>query len=111
MNQEELQTKHAEHFDARFPGFQFFPGWAALMADALADLAQLAPKARITQAKEKMGSLRSHCLDSDLEEPAREALHKIEERSLRTCEVCGASGERIASDGWVRVRCSAHADQ
>lgn len=58
-----------------------------------------------------MGSLRIHCLDSDLEEPAREALREIEERSLRTCEVCGEAGERVARDGWVRVRCRAHADQ
>lgn len=69
--------------------------------------------ARITQAKVKMGSLRIRCLDSHLDGPAREAPRKIEERSLSTCEVCGGSGERLASDGWVRVRvrCSAHADQ
>jgi hypothetical protein len=111
MTLDDLRLSHDDQFDARFPGFQFLPGWTALLADALGELARLAPDARITQAKEKLGGLRIHCLDSQLDEPAREALRRIEERSLSTCEVCGESGARIASDGWVRVRCSAHEDE
>lgn len=111
MTLDDLKLSHAEQFDVRFPGFQFLPGWTALVADALAELSRLAPDAKVTQAKEKMGSLRIHCLDSHLDAPTRKVLRRIEERSLRTCEACGEPGERIASDGWVRTRCTAHRDE
>ena len=84
-------------------------GWVALIDSTLRELAADCPESRIVQVKEKFGGLRIY-LEDKTDETAKAILRRAEESSLRVCEVCGAPGQRMATHGWVRVRCDTHSE-
>ena len=84
-------------------------GWSELLTDLCGTieplLASLPADERpyAVQVKEKFGGLRFYMMGSLPEIEA--AIDVAEERSNRTCEVCGAPGQPNES-GWISVRCT-----
>ena len=103
----DLYSQHRGQFSQRFAGFQCGSGWARLIDSTLSELATDCPESRIVQVKEKFGGLRIY-LEDKTDEPAKAILRRAEDLSFSVCELCGMPGERIASGGWVRVRCGTH---
>jgi hypothetical protein len=67
---------------------------------------------RVTQVKEKFGTLRFYWEGSLSPETAtrvEEAIDLAEARSTTTCEVCGEPGV-LRAGGWMQTRCDAHAE-
>ncbi len=62
---------------------------------------------QIAQVKEKYGILRVYC-DWETDDISA-AIAGAEERSTRTCDVCGRPGV-IRQRFWLRARCDAHDD-
>jgi len=81
-----------------------------LIDSTLRELAEYCPEARVVQVKEKLGGLRIY-LEDKFDETAKAILRRAEESSFSICETCGAPGERIAKEGWIRVRCETHREQ
>lgn len=107
MELDDLYVKHRQRFSIRFRGFECDQGWRRLIDSTLSDLALVCPDARVVQIKEKFGGLRVY-LEDKSNDTAKEVLHDAEERSFTVCEICGEVGDRIVSDGLIRVRCCAH---
>lgn len=69
-----------------------------------------------TQIKSKFGTLRAYCrCDKKLEGEGMQKLldliHKYEERSAVTCEVCGADAKTQNLGGWIATLCPTHYEQ
>jgi hypothetical protein len=61
---------------------------------------------QVTQVKEKYGGLRFYVGSAPIW--YHEMIHRAENRSERTCEVCGKPG-KIYTKGWYICRCPKHA--
>jgi hypothetical protein len=84
-------------------------GWLALVREATAIIGD----SEIMAIREDAGALRIELTPSTPEQ--RSALHEIEERSLRICEICGERGKLRYEGmnngrraGWHRTRCERH---
>lgn len=96
------------------------PGWLGIVDRACADIDALLTDAEVAffevwRVAEKFGTLRFDCRLPLLDDPARFAqLERIiddaEERSGKTCMVCGAAGSRRMS-GWVVTMCDEHHEE
>jgi hypothetical protein len=89
-------------------GFMCGPGWYPLIYETL-DAIQLVVDRdgldlEVAEIKEKYGALRIYMSGyvPEVEEIIKEATRK----SLKICEVCGESGERIDRSGWLMTRCN-----
>ena len=82
-------------------------GSLTIVENVLSELDRAAPDVRVTQVKEKLGSLRVYTEDKT-DDMVREIVGRAEVRSATICEVCGEAGNLFRDDGWVRVRCVAH---
>ncbi|WP_244814139.1 hypothetical protein [Caballeronia sp. Lep1P3] len=76
--------------------FECAPGWKAIIADLATGLEQIARESSdepvaVEQVKQKLGSLRVY-LAGPTTEAAETLVDGARERSLRTCELCGAPG-------------------
>lgn len=87
-------------------------GWYPLIVDLDAAMAAIWPTYMVQQVKEKFGSLRFY-FDAEglpLEDPRHRRLDALlrdaEERSLRTCEVCGADAVLCKRRGWLKTLCA-----
>ncbi|MHA6507964.1 hypothetical protein [Tessaracoccus sp. Y1736] len=87
-------------------------GWYPLIVDLDAAMAAIWPTYVVQQVKEKFGSLRFY-FDAEglpLEVPRHRRLDALlrdaEERSLRTCEVCGADAVLCRRRGWLKTLCA-----
>ncbi|MBB1511076.1 hypothetical protein H5399_00415 [Tessaracoccus sp. MC1627] len=87
-------------------------GWYPLIVDLDAAMAAIWPTYVVQQVKEKFGSLRFY-FDAEglpLEDPRHRRLDALlrdaEERSLRTCEVCGADAVLCRRRGWLKTLCA-----
>jgi hypothetical protein len=81
-------------------GIECGDGWFQVIWDLCRELEALGVVAE--QIKEKMGCLRVYGYNLSTE--AWDAIARAEERSERTCEICGKPG-RLIPGGWVVVRC------
>jgi len=85
-------------------------GWYPIIADLVREIREiderLGKKSQVLQIKEKFGALRFY-LD-DMSEEYREVVSRAENKSLETCEDCGAPG-KMYSDGWMLTLCREHA--
>jgi hypothetical protein len=117
---EALRADFKPWFDALDFGFQCEDGWAGIIGALTAEIAEIvggpekAPRLRITQVKEKYGTLRyyvlglpaAHCDAID------RAIERAEEESGRTCEACGAAGTlRQGTFGYIYAACDRQADR
>ncbi len=94
------------------------PGWNPLLEDLCAKLHKLFTDAGLTgedypavcQVKEKFGGLRFYmnAIPQSVQKQAYDFITEAEERSMSTCEKCGAPGE-TRSGGWIKVLCDEHA--
>lgn len=83
-------------------------GWRPILHDAVDRLHVIDPTIRITQAKEKFGSLRIHINGGSAE--AYAAIDAARARSERSCELCGANAWLMRKpDGYYSTRCASHA--
>lgn len=112
--------RNADWLASPWPSFSVGDGWAAVVRDLFEDVGALMrgsePEARLTvlDVKEKYGSLRADWMGpvADGTFAAIEALVlAAENRSERTCDVCGAAGRLRTTrpaGGWLAVRCREH---
>jgi len=85
------------------------PGWEALVMELCAKLTAEHPNVRCDQCKSKFGGLRFYLNEPD--EAAAAIIAEYEERSRRTCEVCGKLGRPRKKNSWIKTTCEEHADQ
>lgn len=109
--QREIVEQYSYAFSPRFT-FEVGDGWATLLRELMRriDLVLDADwkdgaSFRVTQCKEKYGSLRFYSSGPD---EVERIVDWAEEVSLRTCDVCGGPG-RMRREGWLAVRCDKHA--
>jgi hypothetical protein len=114
----EMRSTFAPWFDALIWGFQCSDGWADLIRSLTAEIAEVVggpaslPDLRVTQVKEKYGTLRFYILavPASHSDAINRAIRMAEERSGRTCETCGAEGcLRETAGGWWYTACDGHA--
>lgn len=99
-------------------GFECGDGWFDLLYDLSEKLEALIRKMKeehpdieeaylpaASQVKEKFGALRFYMTCSSDEMDA--LISKAEDRSERTCEICGKEG-KLNHSGWMSVRCRDH---
>ncbi len=112
----EIITSHPELF-GRAPfdpkktliafGFEVSEYWLPVLEKGFDDIAEIVKEQglidfRITQVKEKFGSLRIYCMYYTDE--IDEVIDRMEEEAETICESCGAPG-KLRTDGWMVVRC------
>jgi hypothetical protein len=93
------------------------PGWYDVLDKMLTAMASAgfdAQRDKITQIKEKFGTIRVYVsFDQSLEggverrERILKAMNKAD-KSARTCETCGKSSHLMVTQGWVMSRCEEH---
>ena len=88
-------------------------GWHKIILDTHNQLKELDPGYKINQIKEKFGGLRFYWQPSSTmsDENWRICCRletEAEDRSFKTCEVCGKPGHR-RNNGWLKTLCDKHA--
>lgn len=85
-------------------------GWYGLICELDSALAQLDPDYAVHQCKEKFGGLRYYAHSTNFrgggDNEFRRLISTAEERSTRTCELCGEPGRLHARRSWVKTVCS-----
>jgi len=96
-------------------GFECGDGWYELIRELCEKLYPLVQKivpdeygysCRASQVKEKYGTLRFY-MDACTDEMC-DLIDEYEDRSSRTCEVCGKPAKIDNSTGWVSTTCEEH---
>jgi hypothetical protein len=114
---EALRAQFAPWFDDLDFGFQVGDGWAEIIRALTTEIAEITggperiPRLRVTQAKEKFGSLRFYlrALPTAESEAIDRAIRRAEEKSEKTCERCGDAGMlRQTRGGWCYTACDRH---
>lgn len=93
-------------------GIECGVGWRGLLEDLFSTLEKAVkakPKRecgdyRVTQCKQKFGSLRVYM--SKLDPYMSAAIDDAVSRSLETCESCGSAGSPTRDSPWIRVSCA-----
>ena len=92
--------------------FECHNGWADIIDQLSKDLEQLIDDdmeyCYPVQVKEKYGSLRFY-MSTETEEMS-DLIEKAEDRSIHTCEICGAPGTLRSKFRWLFTRCERHKD-
>lgn len=90
-------------------------GWRDLVVELNEKLEEIYPEYTLHQVKEKFGGLRYYIDHVSIED--KEILDKMwavigdyENKSLETCDVCGAPGKQHSKRGYIRTRCEEHKD-
>lgn len=90
-------------------------GWAELIKQCDEALFALDPNYTIAQIKEKFGGLRFYFNPTDMKQYSKlsAVVMAIEEKSLETCEECGAPGyrRRWRDNGYMYTSCDEHEDK
>lgn len=94
------------------------PGWYCVLDQMLTSMQEAGfdqQTDRITQVKEKFGTIRVYfALDQSIErgaermEQIRKAMHEAD-KSARTCETCGEASRLMVTNGMIMTRCVDHA--
>lgn len=92
-------------------GFDCGEGWYEIIDDLCQEIMQVCGEVVpvATQVKEKYGTLRFY-IDSG-NDAVFEAISKAEERSSKTCEICGKSGVLRDKAGWYTTLCDIDANE
>jgi len=81
-------------------------GWLQLIHDLIEELIAAGWDTQVCQVKEKFGGLRFY-INTGSDE-IFDIISKYEEKSYKTCEVCGEKGELHTNMGWHRTLCDDH---
>jgi len=93
------------------------PGWYGLLDKMLAAMRSAGfdvQRDKITQIKEKFGTLRVYVAFDKILDAGDERIERIRRAmvetnvSARTCETCGKSSHLMVTNGWVMSRCVEH---
>lgn len=97
---------------AQLPQWQtigVLPGWWPILVRLDERLRDADPDYRLSQVKQKLGSLDVHMKGGVQSQIISGALRDAEAESRVTCEVCGRPGiTRTSRRGWVAVFCDDH---
>ena len=89
------------------------PGWHGLVSRGYGHIAAISATLAMRDVYRESGGLRfglTGQADRGIELVALQRLSRLEKKSYRTCELCGAAAEpRDGSDGVRRTRCQMHA--
>jgi hypothetical protein len=102
-----LKSSYVEGVVIKSPDFfEFSEGWFQITKNLIDDLIKLGWDKRIGQAKEKFGTGRFYI--GGATDPVWERIHKWEEETAYTCEVCGSQDESVSLRGhlWYTTRCN-----
>lgn len=106
-----MEAKHPKIFSGRYGGITVGEGWGAII-EKLADKIQayldtnpLVEQVKVTQVKEKFGTLRFYYDGGD--DAVYAMVRDAENESSRTCETCGDHGE-LRTGGWLKTLCDRH---
>jgi hypothetical protein len=84
-------------------------GWWPILVRLDERLRSVEPSYRLTQVKQKFGSLEVHLEGPVTSDEVRAALAAAEAKSKVTCEACGRPGiDRRSRTGWIGVFCDDH---
>lgn len=95
--------------DAQLGGF-ILPGWEPLVDELHKKVLEIDPDVVVEQVKEKFGGLRYY-FDTKLDleyQQIENLVLETERKCLITCEVCGARGETVNHQGWLKTLCLRH---
>ena len=84
-------------------GIECGDGWYKILDAALEKIQALAPGARVSQIKEKYGTLRFYLGSANGD--AFDIADMAESLSEITCETCGDPGKVRNNNGWYMTRC------
>ena len=96
-----LKEKYSHLFEERFWGFDCNDGWYDLLDEMLSKIQHY--QIKIVQIKEKFAQLRVYT--EHIDEEVEKIIEIYEDRSIKTCEICGKRGE-IRNTGWIRTLCN-----
>jgi len=99
----ELRYRYPKLYEWIGFGFECGDGWLDLIDELSAKIVAIMPNAQASQVKEKWGALRVYMMSANAE--IYDMLDWYEEKSKRTCEVCGNYGDFYNDKGWWKVRC------
>lgn len=84
------------------------PGWYEIILDCDRKLREIKPDYRVSQVKEKFGTLRFYPETYPTDEAERErfiaVIREAEVKTETTCEQCGGDGT-YRTGGWIRTLC------
>jgi hypothetical protein len=86
-------------------------GWLPLLDELCGALVSMGWDRRVAQIKEKFGGLRFYLPHEKHNEELLELIWSFEERSMSTCEHCGAPGRMNKSRPWIRTLCEPCSEQ
>ena len=97
------------------PGWHDLPdGWVELLEDLCDKLNEQAKKENVVlsiiQIKSKYGSLRCY-LEFAPNDSYYEIINDYENKSERTCEICGSSERVGQTGGWIVTLCKEHGEK
>lgn len=81
-------------------------GWKKILADLHLRLLNVDSNYEVAQVKEKFGRLRVY-LEKENQE-IWQLIADAEDRSGKTCEVCGGNGYATSKGTWMLTRCRSH---
>lgn len=90
-------------------GFEIGDGWYKPLAsafDRLQERLEAGAFVRLTQVKEKYGTLRIYVSTND--DTCDEIADEAEDRSSKICELCGEPGCLVRRSGWYSTLCPTH---
>lgn len=91
-------------------GFEYDDGWFELTKKLVEKIKEIDKdkEIRVAQAKEKFGGLRFYLArgskDTDRNNAIYKIIEKAENKSVKTCEVCGKPGRERGSH-WIKTLC------
>lgn len=89
-------------------GVECDPGWDELIFDLCEKLDFIKFSGIVMQIKEKFGGLRFYVQSATPQD--YELIRAAEEKSYKTCEVCGGPGTPT-DKGWIKTVCDTHAKE
>lgn len=95
-------TEFAEHYkDGYFPVGK---GWRHIVENLVKEIIKIAPNTKITQIKEKFGTLRFYCWGDGNDEIFK-LIQKAVQESGETCEGCGTKKNVTTKGSWILTLC------
>lgn len=86
-------------------------GWHEIIRALEEQLNLIDPDYTLQQVKEKFGGLRYYASTDQSDTNFHDLIRQAEEKSERTCEVCGEAATTQSIRGWWKTLCEEHYNQ
>jgi hypothetical protein len=110
-----MEERFPKMFDGKYGGFACGEGWWPILENLCSNIqhhinwknkeSEVVPQVTVAQIKEKFGGLRFYYDGGD--ERIRGMVQMAESWADRSCEECGAPGQR-RDGGWIKTLCDHH---